>query len=218
MLLGAKTIIHRWLVVIMLCGLFGVFSIAFLDRPIANFFQSYSSRYPQSLLTLALHVMSHALDAMFVVVPLGFIGIIWFGLAAKRRVVLTKLELAWALAGFSVCGSLLVNEFVLKPLFGRYTPSDYFMQHSHYGFVLFGGNLNSSFPSGQAVLIVSFLSVFWIFFPWLRGLWLALILATLAALLAVGWHFMSDLAAGGIVGMTGGMLAVKFGRTGGLRS
>jgi len=39
-----------------------------------------------------------------------------------------------------------------------------------------------------------------------------MIVAMFTALIAVGWHFLSDLAAGVIVGTTGGMLAVTYGR------
>jgi len=135
MLPPPKTTIHQWLVVVTICCLFCVISIAYLDRPIVDVVQTHSMGFPPSVYALALHWISHALTAMFVIVPLSFVGIIRFGLAGSRRAVLPQLELAWAFTGFSVCGSLLVNELLLKPLFGRYTPGDYFTQPSHYGFV-----------------------------------------------------------------------------------
>jgi membrane-associated phospholipid phosphatase len=146
---------------------------------------------------------------MLVLIGVGIFAIVRFCLDRACAAAPTKYTPALTLAGISVCGSLAVNELLLKPFFGRYTLDAYFAQPSRYGFAFLHGTTASSFPSGHAVLVVSFLPVLLTFYPRYRPLWLSIIALALAGLIVAGWHFLSDIAAGVAVGATGAWMTLR---------
>lgn len=74
-----------------------------------------------------------------------------------------------------------------------------------YGFFPFHAErAYGSFPSGHATAAAAVMIVFWFCYPKLRWLWLLVVLATAVGLVAMNFHFVSDVIAGtalgGIVG------------------
>jgi len=125
----------------------------------------------------------------------------------------------WQYALFVACASLVVADQCresLGDLCGRYWPETWHNNNPSligtgtYGFHPFqSGDDTGSFPSGHAARILGFLSVFWLAFP--RGRWLYAILAApmLIALVAMNYHFVSDVIAGSVLGGIVGAWAVR---------
>jgi membrane-associated phospholipid phosphatase len=104
----------------------------------------------------------------------------------------------------------------LGDLFGRYWPETWhnnnpsLISTGAYGFHPFQvGDDIGSFPSGHAARILAFVTVFWLAIP--RGRWLYAIIALpmLIALVAMNYHFVGDVVAGGILGGIVGTYAVR---------
>ncbi len=113
-------------------------------------------------------------------------------------------------AGVAVALSLCLIEFALKPLFGRSLPTEY-LAYGTYTFDWFHGRLMlGSFPSGHSAQAASILSVLWAFYPRGRLIW-ASAFAVLATILVIGqWHYISDIIAGGYIGVAVGILTLRF--------
>lgn len=114
------------------------------------------------------------------------------------------------LAIFTACLSLiLADEFrtSLGELCGRYWPETWhdnnpsFIGTGQYGFHPFQlGDDVGSFPSGHSARIVGFLGVFWILIPRARWLYVLIGAPMLFALVAMNYHFVSDVIAGSTLG------------------
>jgi membrane-associated phospholipid phosphatase len=105
----------------------------------------------------------------------------------------------------SMC-TYVINDHVLKVIFGVPTPADV-MHGARHRFHLWIGSEASSFPSGHMALAGAFAGVFMRLYK--ASIWpLAALLALAAGLLLVGdWHFLSDIIAGVFVGISAGTLA-----------
>ncbi len=125
----------------------------------------------------------------------------------------------WQQTLLVACVSLIVADQFRESLgdvCGRYWPETW---HDHnpsligtgaYGFHPFeGGDDPGSFPSGHAARIAGFFSVFWWMMP--RGRWVYLVIALpmLVALVAMNYHFVGDVVAGGVIGALVGIWATK---------
>ncbi len=127
----------------------------------------------------------------------------------------------WQKALFVACLSLLVaDEFrtSLGDLCGRYWPETWFdhnpslIGNGTYGFHPFQhGDDIGSFPSGHATRILGFASIWWIAMPASRLACALVCLPMLISLVAMDYHFVSDVIAGstlgGIVGAYAASLA-----------
>jgi len=125
----------------------------------------------------------------------------------------------WQAALFLACVSLIVADQFrssLGDLCGRYWPETWHDNNPSligtgaYGFHPFAvGDDIGSFPSGHAARIVAFTSVLWLALP--RGRWLYTIVALpmLVALVAMNYHFVGDVAAGGVLGGIVGAWATR---------
>ena len=121
------------------------------------------------------------------------------------------------------CLSLIVaDEFrtSLGSLFGRYWPETWFNNPSligngTYGFHPFqSGDDLGSFPSGHAARILGFCAVWWITTPRIRPLLILVCAPMLVSLVAMNYHFVSDVIAGSFVGTIVAAYAVRLSRLG----
>ena len=79
-----------------------------------------------------------------------------------------------------------------------------------YGFDPFQyGNDVSSFPSGHATRILSFATVWWLLMPCGRPFWILVCPPLLFSLVAMNYHFVGDVVAGGVLGAIVGVYAVR---------
>lgn len=128
----------------------------------------------------------------------------------------------WEWTLFVACISLIVaDEFrtSLGDLCGRYWPETWFDNNPSligtgtYGFHPFeSGDDTGSFPSGHAARILGFGSVWWISYPRIRLLVVLMGLPMLVSLIAMDYHFVSDVIAGGFLGGIVGLFASHLGR------
>ena len=131
------------------------------------------------------------------------------GLALTRIVRGSLPEFAKAL--FIACSTSLsafvVNDHVLKLIFGRQNPSVLLQGDPNQVFNFFQGNQQSSFPSGHMVMATAFAIAMVRLQPRTLPI-LAVLLCVGAIALVVGdWHFIGDVIAGAFVGGTAGFVA-----------
>jgi membrane-associated phospholipid phosphatase len=125
----------------------------------------------------------------------------------------------WQHALFLACVSVIVADQFrqsLGDLCGRYWPETWrnnnpsLIGTGAYGFHPFEvGDDVGSFPSGHAARILGFLSVFWIMLPRARWLYAVLAASLGLALVAMNYHFVSDVIAGSVIGGIVGAWAVR---------
>ena len=178
-----------------------------LDRPIALWVHSH--------LRLGFHGMvtrfSHVQDPL---IPLAIVALIALGL---RAAVSRSLPARYGAMIFVASVSVLATEAIkdrLKIVFSRSWPESWmgnnpsFIRDGVYGFHFFQGGANyQSFPSGHMAASCAVLAVLWIWYPRWRVLYA--IAATLVGLglVATNYHFLSDVIAGGFLGLSTGWLA-----------
>ena len=155
-------------------------------------------------------VFTRAGDSKYWLVPIAFL--LPFLIAAWQAVSdrSTRRMIGWGISALVftfaciALSGLLVD--VLKVMFGRARP-DLWFSDGFYGFLPFGssgggGWLYRSFPSGHAATAFSLAAALGCFFP--RARWgIFLFLATPIALsrIAVSVHYLSDIVAGGVIGV-----------------
>lgn len=190
---------RTWLITFGNCLIAILLALAFVDLPVARF----------------VHTMpwEHALHAPVFGIPLlvGFAGLVLVGFALQRGWGhnIGAWEEALLLMVLSLCWSVSVTEFALKPLFGRHMPFD-FLATGKSSFHWFEGAPTDSFPSGHAAQFASVFTVLCMVYPRWRGLWCALIAAGSLVLVLGNWHFVSDVIAGNFVGAFGAAMIVGF--------
>lgn len=175
-----------------------VVCIARLDRPLAEFLVrrvpglTLLAITPRVLLVLA--IAAPFIPAVF---SRGLDRALW-----KKMVVLVSFAVLW---------SIVVVELVLKRVAGRLSPMAWLM-HDQYGFHWFRGRIPryQSFPSGEAALLMAAIGVLWVLYPKWRWLYAIAFAAEGLALMILGWHFASDVIAGGLVGACGARLALRY--------
>jgi membrane-associated phospholipid phosphatase len=130
----------------------------------------------------------------------------------------------WQLILLVACVSLVVADQFresIGDLCGRYWPETWHNDNPSligtgaYGFHPFqSGDDTGSFPSGHAARIAAFVGVFWFALP--RGRWLYALIALpmLVALVAMNYHFVSDVIAGSVLGAIVGAWAARISLTG----
>jgi membrane-associated phospholipid phosphatase len=124
-------------------------------------------------------------------------------------------------AVFLACLSLLVSvqfKDTLKYIFGRTWPETWVDNNpslirdgvSHFNF-FHDGDGYASFPSGHAVRVLSMVSVFWLAYPRARIPLAILSVVLLVPLVAMNFHFVSDVVAGCFVGAIVGAYCARLG-------
>jgi membrane-associated phospholipid phosphatase len=204
-------LVRRSTIAIAACGLAVTFCYFFIDRPVAFFVHNHQIERVSEFRWL-----TEPPPVVQVWAPLVLV------LLAVRRAFGQWRR--WQLTLFIACVSLIVADQFresLGDICGRYWPETWHDNNPSligtgaYGFHPFeAGGDTGSFPSGHAARIVAFASVFWLMMP--RGRWLYAILALpmLVALVAMNYHFVSDVIAGSVLGALVGAWAVKLALTG----
>src|SRR4029078_279113 len=178
-------------------------SYQWVDRPVAVFFHSTVAR-PETFARL-----TYAPDPM---VPLAVTVFVVLGLMNLSGGALSRLENCALLCSLSLIVAEL-TKIHLKLVFGRTWPDTFrdnnpsFLHYGVYGFNFFrGGHAYASFPSGHTAVTCAVISVLWIYYPkWTRLSGLAW-LAVATGLIGANYHFVSDVIAGGFVGISCGWM------------
>ena len=142
----------------------------------------------------------------------------FIGARALARDRLTETESAFLRAS---CAILIagVLTFELKEVFGRTWPETWinnnpsYFGNGTYGFFPFhGGQGYRAFPSGHTTAIAAAAGAAWCLWRKIRWLCVILALAVAIGLLGADYHWLSDIMAGAVVGVTTGVVAAKIGR------
>lgn len=99
-----------------------------------------------------------------------------------------------------------INDNTLKLFFGVPNPATVLLGTRH-AFDLLHGSSSSSFPSGHMVLAGAFAGVFMRLYRASTLVFSGLLVAAAGLLILGDWHFLSDVIAGGFVGVSTGLLA-----------
>ena len=194
--------LRQWLCALALTGLAIVISFYWFDRRIALFVHNHLPHGTRKVTQPLTYIPDPLiLIAAITFVVLGLVGLKGRSLSKMQSVIL-------------VCSvSLMVAEAIkneLKFIFGRTWPETWyqnnpsFISDGVYGFNWFhGGQAYASFPSGHMTAICAVVSVFWIYYPQLRSVYLG----ALVALVGADFHFLSDCIAGSLLGVSIGLMA-----------
>ncbi len=184
-------------------------SYFFLDRQFAVVLHSYTRGVP--FFVWLTYIASP-------LVPLASILAAVIGGRALVRGYMTQTESALLGASCAILiAGVLTNE--LKDVFGRTWPETWvnnnpsYFSNRTYGFFPFhGGQGWRAFPSGHTTAIAAAAGAAWCLWPKHRWLGVPLALAVAIGLLGANYHWLSDILAGAIVGVTTGVVAAKVGR------
>jgi len=180
-------------------------SYFWLDRPIALFVhRSLQGFNAFVLLTYIPNVVTPAILIAFVAVGLS-------GLSSRS---MGRLPTVGVLAAASLSVAEVIKDN-LKYAFGRTWPETWtgnnpsFINNGVYGFNPFhGGQGYAAFPSGHTAAICAVMSVLWICYPRFRSVYALCIAAVAIGLVGADFHFLSDVIAGGFLGIMTGWLTV----------
>ncbi len=186
----------RWngLVLLVVTGLV-VLSYRYVDIPVAQFFDGllrWSGRWR--------HYTAHIPDALTGAVFVGT-ALSWWGYYVARRRVRSHAAGFLRLVGTCLPAGLLAKEG-LKFVFSRTNTRAWLAHRAPYGFHWFqGGGLYNAFPSGHMVVFSALGTALWMYYGRFRPLYLGALGALALALVATDYHFVSDVLAGGYVGV-----------------
>jgi membrane-associated phospholipid phosphatase len=180
-------------------------SYQWLDRPIAFFAHDQSQQF---------HIFEQLTLIPEFLVPIAVVFIGALGLWALAGRPLTRFESVVTLAGASLAVAELTKD-QLKYAFGRTWPETWvrnnpsLIKDGAFGFHPFhGGPGFASFPSGHTAAVCAIMSVLWICYPRFRWLYASAIAAVALGLIGANFHFLSDVIAGGFLGISIGWFTV----------
>jgi len=182
-------------------------SYEWLDRPIAVY----------------VHAEFHGVKALpwltFIPECLAVLAVAAFLVMGWRVAIgryLSKVESVLLVCGVSLSVGVAIKD-QLKFAFGRTWPETWInnnpslIRNNVYGFNPFqGGSGYASFPSGHMTMICAVVSVLWICYPKFRAVYVLLIAAVGIGLIGADYHFLSDVIAGGFLGISTGFMTVSF--------
>ncbi len=198
------TAFQRWLSYFAGTVLAVVITYQWVDRPVSLFAHDNLAQYRIFVR------LTYIPEPFIPAAALVFLGLgLW--LIAKRT-------LPRCAATVLICSiSLMAAESTknqLKYVFGRFWPETWvqnnpsFIRDGAYGFnFLHGGPGYASFPSGHLAVTCAVVSVLWICYPKFWPLYILPVVAVSVGLGGANYHFVSDMIAGGFIGVTTGWIA-----------
>jgi membrane-associated phospholipid phosphatase len=197
----------KWTVSLAIMIAVVVLSYEWLDRPIAVY----------------VHAEFHGVKALpwltFIPQGLAVLAVAAFLVMGWRVAIgryLSKVESVFLVCGVSLSVGVAIKD-QLKFAFGRTWPETWInnnpslIRNNVYGFNPFqGGAGYASFPSGHMTMICAVVSVLWICYPKFRAIYVLLIAAVGIGLIGADYHFLSDVIAGGFLGVSTGWMTVSF--------
>lgn len=202
-------LLSKTLVALGFCLLLVILSYFFIDRQVADFAYTHD----QQMLDKFFISLTYISSFLFILAPVIIVMAI---LKLARTGSISKFSNVSLVASIN----LLVADSIkddLKYVFGRYWPETWvnnnpsWISNHAYGFHWFKlGQGYQSFPSGHTTIVFAFMSVFWIMYPKLRWLCVVTCGSVVVGLIAMNYHFVSDVLAGAFLGSISGMFAVYF--------
>ena len=203
----AQSLLLAILVAVILVAL----SIAFLDRPLATWTHLHTHKEPLFVWLSQLADPLTPLAGLVLAVMALATALGWRPGRAGRVVLACCLALAAA---------FLIKE-QLKYAVGRTWPETWinnnlsWVADGVFSFEPFhGGQGWASFPSGHTVAITAPMAVLWLAWPQGRRIWAGLVAVEVIGLLGANFHWLSDILAGGAIGIASGVTVWRWMTTG----
>lgn len=201
--MNQPTAFRCWLTGLALCTVAVGVCVAYVDRSLALFFDAHIRH---TNLWIWLDV---ALFPFVAIVGAAFI----FQCACGVWLIAGHQLQAWTEIPFLCSWSAIAgvaSEIILKRIFGRGWPDPTFIQNHLYGFrFLHAGWHWDSFPSGTATVSAAILAVLWILRPRWRVPGVVVVFFLMAAVVVMNYHWLSDVIAGGFLGLSVGWSTVR---------
>jgi membrane-associated phospholipid phosphatase len=185
----------------------------FVDRPLALFIHA---RFPE--------FRSFFILVTFIPEPFLAVAALIVLVVGLRRMMGRPLSKPYAVALLWSIGlfvTIALKNF-FKFAFGRTWPETWindnpsFIRDGVNGFNPFhGGKGFAAFPSGHMAVICFAATVLWFCYPRLRAVYALLIVVVAIGLMGANYHFLSDIIAGGFLGVSIGCLAIALWEAGG---
>lgn len=201
--------IRTWLTALILCAVAIALSMAYLDRPVADYVRLHL------LPSKTIQGLASGIGPLVIVVGLAF-GVLFAAgcwVLAGRKLsarIQTPLFCSWSLAWAMAASEALKlaigrSEPVLwtGSVAGSIEPGTYRFAFLH------GAPMYESFPSGTTAIAAAVLTVLWIRLPGLRALWALSLVFVGLALVVTNGHFVSDVIAGGFLGLSTGWMTLR---------
>jgi len=191
-----KAAFRNWLLALALCVVAVGLCIGFVDRPLAEWLDAHV-RHTEfwAALHLALYpFLLVVLAALFFLIGCGVSMISGRSLRPWTAIpILCSWATMWAVA----------SEIILKRIFGRGWTDPTFVREHLYGFHFLHGETHwDAFPSGTATVSFAILAVLWILRPRWRVAGRATVVLLSVAVVIGNYHWLSDVIAGGFLGVT----------------
>jgi membrane-associated phospholipid phosphatase len=182
-----------------------VASYLWVDRPLAHLAHDALQRF---------HLFEKLTLVPDALIPVAVLAVVAIGLRGLTGKPLSRLQTVLLLCGVSLAAADIIKS-ELKIAFGRTWPETWvrnnpsFIRDGVYGFFPFhGGPGYVSFPSGHTTAICTVMTILWICYPRFRALYALAIAAVAIGLVGANFHFLSDVIAGGFLGISVGWVAV----------
>jgi membrane-associated phospholipid phosphatase len=200
--------LQRWWVAFWLASAAIAVGCLLLDRPIAWFAHAYLKSIPvfEPLTYIPEPLPGVATALVFVV------GVMILSDRPAAR--WQRVAVAWSLSILATV--VIVRQF--KFVFGRTWPETWsqgnpsLVHDNAFGFHFLQpphGNWYTSFPSGHTAAICAAAAVLWVCYPRLRAVYGLAVAAVVVGLIGSNFHFVSDIIAGGFVGTTVALVALR---------
>ena len=200
--------LRRWLTILAGCVAVVVASMLLVDRPVASYMSEHTR--PLGLLrwTVELHRWADE-AALVIIVACALLA------AAAPRHRPSRLTATLFLTACTVIVTRAIKD-QLQLAFGRTWPETWvddnpsYIRDGVFRFDFFrGGEAYSSFPSGTTATITAVFAVLWWWYPRGRIVYATVIGLVAATLVTSDFHFVSDIVAGGFIGMSAGWFAIQ---------
>jgi membrane-associated phospholipid phosphatase len=192
----AKAAFRYWLWAFVLCVVAVGLCLAYVDRPLAEWLEAHVRHTEfRAALNIALYPFLLAVvAALFFLLGCGVSLISGHSLRPWATLpILCSWSTMWAVA----------SEIILKRIFGRGRVDPTFVRDHLYGFhFLHGETYWDAFPSGTATISFAILAALWILKPGWRAAGTAIVVLLSAAVVIGNYHWLSDVIAGGFLGVT----------------
>jgi membrane-associated phospholipid phosphatase len=180
-------------------------SYLWLDRPIAHLAHDQLAQF---------HLFEKLTLIPTALMPLAIVCFLALGLRGLTGQALTRFQTVLLLSGISLAVAVVIKD-QLKFAFGRTWPETWdhnnpsFIRDHVFGFFPFHeGPGYSSFPSGHTTAICTVMTVLWLCYPRFRPVYALCAAAVAVGLVGANFHFLSDVIAGGFLGLSVGWLTV----------
>jgi membrane-associated phospholipid phosphatase len=197
--------LRKWFASFVYVAAIVVVSYEWIDRPISFFVHDHLNQNK-------IFILLQWIPAIFP--PLAALAFLTLGLLALSKTNFSAFQVVMLLCSLSLVVADALNK-QLKFVFGRTWPETWannnpsLIHDGVYGFnPLHGGVGFASFPSGHAATSCAVMSVLWICYPRFRPLYVLCVAAVTTGLIGADFHFLSDVIAGGFIGVSAGWTAV----------